>query len=170
MWKFPYSSCATKCAMINQNAELEKCTFLRLFSSHFSTTADSEISAHSSVHSLRFYYFCLVHFYTFLLPARCYSMCMEATCSPELHSVVNLVLRSGIKKQTKKRKKNWCIKMRLLIVNISAIFHLPNRCSLNVNFFLLSLCLIDLRKKSTNEIPQRRFLNKLDFGEIKTWI
>lgn len=28
-------NCVTKCAMINQNAELEKCTFFDLFSSHF---------------------------------------------------------------------------------------------------------------------------------------
>lgn len=125
MWKFLFWNCVTKCATINQKAELENARFLIFFSSHFFSNSTRRPPTVKSPRILpTFVTFLLFLFKVAFLPPSYLQCFIEATCSPDLHSInISRSPHSGIERQTKKRTKR-CIKMRLLIVKISVIFHL----------------------------------------------
>lgn len=86
-------------------------------------------------HSLRFYYFCLkLHFFAF-------HRFIEATCSPDLHSInISRFPRiAELKQQTKKRTKKLMHKNAFVNrENLGYLFiSLSIWCSLNVNFDFL---------------------------------
>lgn len=93
--KIPFSSCVTKCAMINQNAELENARFLIFFLISFklnSETADSE-NLFAFFHS---FFVCCIFF---LWPSHARWL-IEATCSLALHIPQgNLVSVAELKQQ-----------------------------------------------------------------------
>ena len=157
--KIPFSSCCvTKCAMINQNAELERnARFSDLFFcslSHFRHSSRRPPTVKISSHSSRFDFFFVGCIFPIQPTSFSFSLSLSHTlqmlygghtCSTSLafHNLVLFLIAES--KQQRKIEKMMHKKMRLLIVKILVIFHLRvyqlklSQCQFLLTFSVLNL-------------------------------